>query len=235
MRQLIMMIVITALPVANAFAWWETIVDTVETRWPDGQLREQYTTVFFGGYDRTWKEGPYRSWYQNGQLEYDGAYDNDLKAHTWTKWDSLGWKVEQVSYLAGKKHGEEITWHPNMQVRELLHFRNGDLHGLSTVRKPYWDANAGDWGLIQSRRFFVESILVATLQSEDSSHYGGLGKPRVFNDTITGVRVEVSKWDREFYVGKQVDGKKHGKWILWTAQGYKQRVDFYQNGELLEF
>lgn len=235
MRQMILVVLITALPLTNVLAWYETVVDTVEVHWPNGQLKEQYITMYYGGNEKTWKEGPYRSWHQNGQLEYDGAYKGDAKAHTWTKWDSLGWKVEQVSYLTGKKHGEEITWHPNLHVRELLHFRNGDLYGLSTVRKPYWDANAGDWDLIQSRQFFVEGILIARLHSEDSSYYRELGTLRVFNDTITGVWVEVSKWDREFYVGKKVDGKKHGKWILWTAHGYKQRVDFYRAGELMEF
>jgi antitoxin component YwqK of YwqJK toxin-antitoxin module len=233
MQRVIWILLLCALLPVNALAWYETIVDTVESRWPNGQLKEQYITMFYGGNERTWKDGQYRSWYQNGQLEYDGAYDNDLKAHTWTKWDSLGWKVEQVSYVAGKKHGEEITWHPNLQRHKSFWYLNGELHGLCTLHKPSWgyhNERALGW---EEMLFYVEGALLATIKHSDSERTDE--SARTYYNAGNDIWVEKGNGHREFYVGRQVDGKKHGKWILWTARGYKQRVDFYNNGKLLEF
>ena len=236
MRQMFLMIFLIGLPLANASAWDETIADTVETRWPDGRLREQYNTVYTGGNERTWKEGPYRSWHQNGELEYDGAYDNAVKAHTWTKWDSLGRKIEQVSYRAGKRHGKEITWHPSLKIHKSYQYRDGELHGKCTLYGPHWDIGNGLGRGYEAVWFYVEGALLATPKPLDGTfEYDDIRRAKTYFDTINDIYVEKDAGDKHFYVGKKVNGKKHGKWILWTALGYKQRVDFYQNGELLEF
>ena len=234
MQRVIWILLLCALLPVNAFAWFKTVVDTVETRWPNGQLEEQYTTVYYDGTGRTWKSGPYRSWYQNGQVEYDGAYDDDLKALTWTKWDSSGRKIEQVSYVAGKKHGPEITWHSNLKKHKSYQYHHGELHGKCTLHKPGWDVHNPNLG-IEAMWFYVEGELLAILKHPDSGWYHDYQQPKTYHDMVNDLWIEKDKWDREFYVGKQVDGKKHGKWILWTARGYKQRVDFYNNGKLLEF
>ncbi|MDH3890978.1 MAG: hypothetical protein OEV49_07815 [candidate division Zixibacteria bacterium] len=236
MRQLILVVLAIALPLTTAMPWDETIVDTVETQWPDGRLRERYNTVYTGGNERTFKEGPYRSWYQNGQLEYDGAYEDDMKALTWTRWDSVGRKIEQVSYLAGKKHGKEVTWRPNLKIHKFYQYRDGELHGKCILYDPYWDLANGVHRGFEAIWFYVEGALLATLKPLDSTFFhDDIFHAKTYYDSAKDVFVEKDKWDREFYVGKQVDGKKHGKWILWTPEGDKKRVDFYQNGKLLEF
>ena len=105
MKLLIITLFILIILTVNALAWWESEVDTVEILYPDSSLMEQFQTVFWSGNETTYKYGFYRSWHENGQLEWDGQYDHDNRVGTWVKWDSSGCRIEEVSYLDGSKHG----------------------------------------------------------------------------------------------------------------------------------
>jgi hypothetical protein len=220
------------------YPWDETVVDTVETRYPNGQLKESYQTVYYGGNESTTKTGFYLSWYENGQLEMEGEYSGDLKVHTWIKWDSTGRRVEEVSYLAGKKHGSQIEWNPNGTTRKELNFRNDLLHGLCTWRTANYNIN----GLynnpnltIQVQSFYVEGKLLVPITKE-TDKLGGWpcsDKLSPYYNSDLDLWIEWHTRPCEFYVGRKVDGKKQGVWTLWTRSGDMRKVDSYDKDTLL--
>ena len=222
----------------SVFPWWETVVDTVETHYPNGQLKESYQTVFWGGNESTSKTGFYRSWYENGQLEWDGQYAG-VKVHTWIKWDSTGRRVKEISYLAGEKHGSEIEWNPNGTIRKELNYRNDTLHGLCTWRKANYSINglANNPNLtIQVQSFYVDGKLLVPITKE--THQVGNGYPCVhapnpYYNAEHDLWVECHSHPSTFFVGRKVDGKKQGAWILWTQSGNVKKVEFYDKDKLL--
>jgi hypothetical protein len=236
-RFVISMMIFVSFPI-SVFPWWETVVDTVEIRYPNGQLKESYQTVFWGGNESTSKTGFYRSWYENGQLEWDGQYAADLKVHTWIKWDSTGRRAEEISYLTGEKHGSEIEWNPNGTIRKELHYRNDTLHGLCTWRKDNYNINglANNPNLtIQVQSFYVDGKLLVPITGE-TDKLGGYP----CNDLLSPYyNADLDLWvdwhtrPCEFFVGRKVDGKKQGAWVLWTQSGNMKKVEFYDKDSLL--
>lgn len=232
MRRLVWATLAIILIPSGAFSYWQEIPDTIEVLWPNGQLKELYIEINYTGNASINKTGMYRSWYQNGQLELDGVYFMDHKIHTWIKWDSLGHRIEETSYVGDRKHGGEITWLPNQLLLSSYQYRFGELHGKCFRNKP------GDYlhpsMVSEVIWFYVEGDLLVTikdLRSYDVKQWA----ENPFYNTDMDLWIEWDAGYANFYVGKQVDGKKHGKWILWTAYGEKKRVDFYRDGELLEF
>jgi len=96
------------------------------------------------------KEGPYREWYDNGQLWKEGAYENDKAHGVWTfysydngtkseygafemgertgKWitlDSLGGTTREQFYKAGKLHGECKIYSMDGQLAMTQQFEEG--------------------------------------------------------------------------------------------------------------
>nr|MBN2277265.1 hypothetical protein [candidate division Zixibacteria bacterium] len=219
----------------STFAWWETIVDTVETRYPNGQLHQQYQQVTFGGNEKTSKTGFYRSWYENGRMGWDGRYTGDKESCTWVHWDSTGRRVEEISYKAGFKHGDHIVWNPNGTMRTALHYRQDKLHGLCTWYTTTNNIN-GEYNnpclSIVAKRFYVDGLMLLPIHdTTDSPCIEGLvGGQEPYHNIENDLWIEWNLQNTEFYVGRMVDGKKHGVWILWTADGDMKRVDVYDHG-----
>jgi hypothetical protein len=240
MRAQILILVLSVIGPSNALAWWSTIVDTVEVRYTNGQLKEQYRLITFGGNEEARKSGFYRSWYENGQLEQEGQYGGDLKNGTWIEWDGAGRRIKEVSYIGGKKHGREIEWNTNQTIKKSLQYRNGNLHGKCTWRKDEYNINDffnNACLTVVVERFYVEGALLVTLVAEtDKPCVEGLscGSPVPYYNSEYDLWIEWNNGCREFYVGQKINGEKDGKWTLWTANGDKKQVDFYENGKLLE-
>lgn len=240
MRQIAIILTVAFLIPAAASAWFATLIDTVETRYPTGQMKEQYQQVTWEGNESTTKHGFYRTWHMNGQLEWEGQYTNDLKTQTWIHWDSTGNRIEEISYRTGRKDGMEYSWNPNGTLRAALHYRNDKLHGLCTL---YSTANYinGEYNnpcmVIAAQRFYVDGIVLLPLQLETdepcmSGVYGGRDP---YHNIEQDIWIEWDEGNQHFYVGKQVDGKKHGLWILWSTAGDMERVDVFDHGQQLTF
>ena len=237
MKHLALAAILCVASTTSVLAWWDNVVDTVETRWANGQLKEQYVQITYGGNEKTQKTGLYRSWHSNGQIQKEGYYNCDAKMNTWIRWDSAGTRIEEITYVNGKKHGREIEWYPDQMVKKLLRYRNGNLHG-----KCIWYVPGYSWNTlinnppipIEAERFYVDGTLLVTIK-EDGHSKQPCGVPEPYYSAEHDLWIEWNNGCSDFYVGRQVEGRKQGKWVLWMSHGEKQRVDFYQNGELLEF
>jgi antitoxin component YwqK of YwqJK toxin-antitoxin module len=97
------------------------------------------------------KQGEYKTWYSNGQLdihcyyvdgilhgEYKWWYENgqpwvhcfyvDGKRHGEFKaWHSNGQQWEHCYYVDGKKQGEYKAWYPSGQIWEHCFYQNGEV------------------------------------------------------------------------------------------------------------
>ncbi|MBN1212478.1 MAG: hypothetical protein JXA92_07860 [candidate division Zixibacteria bacterium] len=238
MKVLIIIALILISPAANVMAWWASEVDTVEVFYPDGNLKEQYQTVFWSGTETTYKYGFYRSWYENGNPEREGCYERDLQTGTWVKWDNAGYRIEEVTYLDGLKHGPEIEWNQNGTVRKLLHYHNGVLHGLCSWWKANYNINdfLNNPNLtLEHESFYLGGVELVTTKTENSKDFElscSDGRSPYY-DSALDLWVEWKMKDCCFFVGRKVNGKKDGLWVLWTKTGDMKKAEYYDAGTVL--
>ncbi len=57
------------------------------------------------------KEGTYKTWYANGNIEYEGCYKNDKQNGLWKHWFVDGSTKSEGNYLVGEKEGEWKNWY----------------------------------------------------------------------------------------------------------------------------
>lgn len=221
-----------------AHSWDRTGLDTVEVTYDNGRPKEQYQTLYWGGREETGKYGFYRSWYENGQMKWEGQYGGNVKIGTWINWDSTGRRVTEVSYKRGQKHGDENEWNPDGTFRKELHYRNDKLHGLCTWRKSgnivndfFNNPNL----VIDSQSFYINGKVLVNVQNKDtptSMHpYEGPRLPN-YNEELE-LWWEWTSRAASMFVGQKVDNKKDGLWISWTSSGEMEKVELYEMGELL--
>jgi antitoxin component YwqK of YwqJK toxin-antitoxin module len=238
MKYLLQMLVSAALSASlgsSVIAWDKTVLDTVEVRFPDSTLKEQYQTMFWGGDETTGKFGFYRTWYPNGQIEWDGQYHSNAKVGTWVHQDSTGHRIEEFSYLAGKEHGRAIVWSDDGVGRNILNYRNGKLHGLSTWRQ------AGDLAgsvfqdedlVIDSEFVFLDGEMLVAIKVGKTNEYvpSCWDSQSPFYNAKLDLWVEWKMKECVFMIGRKVDGKRQGLWRAFSRNGDLERVDYYDGG-----
>jgi len=105
------------------------------------------------------KEGEWKTWYENGQLESQGHYIQDQKEGEWKDWQENGQLWSQGQYIHGKMEGEWKHWLENgvftqgyyVQDREegewTFQYANGQfargnfVHGEYEGEWKIWNAN----------------------------------------------------------------------------------------------
>ncbi|GIW81216.1 MAG: hypothetical protein KatS3mg105_3023 [Gemmatales bacterium] len=134
---------------------------TQEVRWPNGKLKARREVIK----DRTGEfiaHGKATTWYENGQLKWQGEYRNGRQVGKWTEWyengrkegegelkeDGTSFEVhwhpngQKKSEGPGKyvaeqnrygKHGKWLIWNENGQKLGEMHFRDNQLHGTMTL------------------------------------------------------------------------------------------------------
>lgn len=82
--------------------------------------------------------GPMKTWFENGQLRCEGAYDDEgkLTGH-WRYWDERGALVREGDYALGLREGDWVEFHANGRKRYegLLHL------GQNEGPWKYWHEN----------------------------------------------------------------------------------------------
>jgi len=239
MKSLIVVLLFMVTQSTTVLAWWSSEVDTVEIRYPDSGLKEQYQTFYWGGNETTYRYGFYRSWYENGIREWEGQYEADNKCGTWVRWDSAGIRTEEIPYLNGLKHGTEIKWNSNGTIRTRLHYRYGKLHGLCTWSIAGY--SIGDYYnnpnlTLESEAFYLDGeILVVIVEKGTKDHplsCSDIQSP--YYNSGLDLWIEWNLKECAFFVGRKVDGKRDGLWVLWTKAGDMKRAEYYDMGEVVE-
>jgi antitoxin component YwqK of YwqJK toxin-antitoxin module len=124
-----------------------------ETRYPNGQLKEQYYVRI----DRKGNQagdGRYSSWYADGQVQAEETYKNGKLEGLFTTWYENGKMQVKGTYKNGKLEGLFTTWYENGQMQMEGTYKNGNLEGLFTL----WDRN----GLKQKEQFFRDNAIVTS-------------------------------------------------------------------------
>jgi antitoxin component YwqK of YwqJK toxin-antitoxin module len=82
--------------------------------------------------------GPMKTWFENGQLRCEGAYDDEgkLSGH-WRYWDERGALQREGDFAAGLREGDWVEYHANGRKRYegLLHL------GQNEGPWKYWHEN----------------------------------------------------------------------------------------------
>jgi antitoxin component YwqK of YwqJK toxin-antitoxin module len=131
-----------------------------EKKSDNGQLQEQYQVIETkdgsfakDGYYKTWysngqietqgeyaenkRTGNWKSWYSNGQLHEDINFKEDSLDGDFKKWHENGKKLIEGKYEFGKLIGKWQAWHDNGQLKNEQNYLNGKLEGKQT----YWYSN----------------------------------------------------------------------------------------------
>lgn len=232
---------------ASSLNAWERM-DTVYTYWPNGQLKEEYTIVpdEFNPPGYPWlREGPYTSWYENGQMhvrtgyhrnELEGSYsewhmNGQLKTEgtyyvfkngLWTTWNEEGHRVEETDYQCGLKNGAHIGYSgwPSPIIDSSLTFYRDTLHGLC-----WWRGDAGG-GETRVLFFFGKALAVIVENGEERL---SLDKPGAYYNPALDLWLE---WDAEsIEVGKRSEGTRIGKWISWRRGGTAVKEEYQLESE----
>ena len=82
---------------------------------------------YFGRYDK--RDGEYKEWSDNGQLEDRGAYRNGKQHGEREIWYSNGHLSVQSTFRDGHKHGVSTLWSENGKMSSLYTYRDGIWEG----------------------------------------------------------------------------------------------------------
>lgn len=96
--------------------------------------------------------GPYKRWYENGQLQLECGYKNDKLEGPYKWWYGNGKLSVEHGYKDGKLEGPYKSWHENGQIsKEECEYEGGELIG------PYksWYPNGE---LIKENKFAPHSL-----------------------------------------------------------------------------
>ena len=76
------------------------------------------------------REGLWRFWHENGQLEQEGNYLNGEMEGLWRFWHENGQLSQEGNYLNGKVEGLRRWWYENGQLEQEENSVNGEREGL---------------------------------------------------------------------------------------------------------
>jgi len=107
-------------------------------------------------YKTNTKEGEFKTWYKNGQLERKANYSKGLRDGLHEYWYSNGELESIQNYTNGQKHGKSIWWNDDGSIQNELVFEKGlnqnpkdtSYHYISYTPDGYHDDTLKKWPLI---------------------------------------------------------------------------------------
>lgn len=107
-------------------------------------------------YKTNTKEGEFKKWYENGQLESITNYSNGLRHGLHEYWYSNGQRESIQNYTNGQKHGQCTWWNEDESLQNKLVFDRGlnqnpkdtNYHYISYTPKEYENDTLKKWPLI---------------------------------------------------------------------------------------
>jgi len=99
----------------------------------DKRVKEEYQC----NYRTNTKEGPYKQWYPNGQIEFTGFYRNGLRNGLCTSWYPGGQLEAREHWLKGQLHGRVKYWTEKGVLQFESIFRHGNNRNPRDVTYHY--------------------------------------------------------------------------------------------------
>ena len=85
----------------------------------------------------TWVlHGRWTSWFENGQVQEQGWYDQHREAGDWQWWDDNGQRIAQGTFQEGRREGAWTFWYSNGVKQMDARYAGGEGQGLWTL---YYD------------------------------------------------------------------------------------------------
>jgi hypothetical protein len=118
----------------------------------DKQIKEDIQC----NYHSNTKEGLYKAWFDNGQIQYVGNYEKGLRNGLSTSWYDNGKKEGEENWLNGQLHGRVKYWTEQGELQSDLAFVHGSNQNprdtnyqyISYTPKEYNDDTTKKWPLI---------------------------------------------------------------------------------------
>lgn len=138
----------------------------VRDYYPNGQIQMEGTYSSFDksikekslwcNYKTNTKEGEFKVWYKNGQIESKTYFLNGLRHGLHEYWYSNGQRESIQNYLNGQVHGNVTYWDTLGTIEYNLIFKHGfnqspkdtNYHYISYMPKEYNDDTLKNWPLI---------------------------------------------------------------------------------------
>ena len=96
----------------------------------DGIFREWYKNgqlEFEGSFKEDKRDGVSRRWHENGQLEFEGSFKEDKRDGVWRRWYENGQLKVDRNYKDGKLDGVSKKWYKNGQLQFEENYKDGEL------------------------------------------------------------------------------------------------------------
>ncbi|MCP4706676.1 MAG: hypothetical protein GY865_18915 [candidate division Zixibacteria bacterium] len=238
MIKILLLVFCCVLMASSAFSWAETLYDTVEVKWSNGNLKEYYTRYWFTGNENGfWPDGQYSSFYENGQLQEQGNYIRNIKNGVWIKWDAKGNRIEELNYFNGKKTGTYIKRHPECTINIYGYYKDDYKNGYWIFQQHTYD-DYNPQLKIDSVLYYQNDTLLVVLEGYQGEW---LHENPEFYNSDYDIWIE---WKRHngmdylsnylwFEIGKKTGSKKSGQWIKHSPNGEIIEINYYKNGELI--
>ena len=115
-----------------------SIESRVET-YPDGSTRAEYSFYVDKTTQQQVKQGPYVSYYKDGQIQSEGTYEDGLQVVIWTEYYENGIKKEDQFYRIGQPESTWTTYSEAGQPKYIRNYFNGQLVGPGgESTSDYW-------------------------------------------------------------------------------------------------
>lgn len=108
---------------------------------------------FWCNYRTNIKEGVFREWYEDGQLESRAHFSHGLRHGLHEYWFQSGEKESTQNYRHGRKHGKCIWWNADGSVHHERLFKNGLNQDPKEVQYQYISYTPDDYDLDTTKQW----------------------------------------------------------------------------------
>lgn len=179
------------------------------------------------------KQGPWKTYYSNGQLKSEGNYLNNLKEGVWKYYHQNGVLEQTGRYTRGLQEGEWRWYYDNQSLRLSEYYYRGERDGESVeydfdgnviASGSYVeDLREGDW-IFDYGDYRQQGKFVLDEQSgEWIGIYKDLDELAFRGSYIDGLPDGKHTWfypnGKVMKEGKYIMGKEHDNWIYYDDQG----------------
>ncbi len=171
--------------------------------WPDGSKKAEYE-VAPDGQGGEIRQGSFRSYHANGQLESEGRFEEDRELGAWTFFHPNGQKAAQGAFADGLRTGPWETFFASGKPESKGSYKRGARDGRWTCWNEDGSKNPADSGIYKLEVY-----------RKEQRHYRGYRVDNRRQGTWTAYWPDGKKQ----FEGRFQDGEREGEWIFYHPDG----------------